>query len=114
MSQARTRLRFSLRTLFAIVVVSALGMKYVASYYSSSRRGMREASALGLEGFLYVPFDDVKRATDLTHHHHLVTFYAPLNWLDRQVFGGDHPVRSITWELGNTDPRYPRKLEGPP
>ena len=96
------RSRFELRLLMGLVVGSLL-VPYAGSYYYLSRRGMREARAYNMVGFLYVPADEVFATRDLSRHDFLMQLYAPLNWLDRTLFGGGAPVRGITW--GFSKPR---------
>ena len=91
----RSRLWLSLLTL----VVALLLVLYVGSYYNLSRRGMQEARAYHMHGFLYVPADEVFATRDLSQHYFRVRLYAPLNWLDQTLFGGDGPVRDIMWGL---------------
>jgi len=93
------RSRFRLGLLLALVVGLLLLVPYVGTYYHLSRRGMQEARAYHLAGFLYVPADEVFATRDLSRHSFRVRLYAPLNWLDRTLFGGDGPVRGITWGL---------------
>ena len=82
-----------------VITLFSLLCAYVGSYYRLSRRGMREEQAAGLAGFLYIPVDEVAATHDLTAHHRLTIFYAPLNLLDCEVFGGERPVGSIMWDL---------------
>jgi hypothetical protein len=77
----------------------SLAFAYVGSYYRLSRRGMSEAPVYGYRGFLYVPFAEAAASEDLTRHYCLAAFYAPLNWVDRQFFGGESPVVCIIWRL---------------
>jgi hypothetical protein len=58
---------------------------------------MAEAPAHGLIGFLYVPCRDVIATGDLSKHRALRFAFAPLNWIDRQFFGGDYPVDHIDY-----------------
>jgi hypothetical protein len=99
LSKPRRCFRFSLRTMFVLVTMCGIVLAYVASYYVCSRRGMREAHNLRLDGFLYVPWQDAADTQDLSRHQRLALFYAPLNVIDRSFFKGERPVRSITWEL---------------
>jgi hypothetical protein len=91
--------RFSLRTLLLAVMAAALLLAYVASYHRLSRRGMQEAKAVHLPGFLYVALEDAVSSKDLTWHHRLAVFYAPLNQLDRWAFDSPHPITCIMWDL---------------
>ncbi len=90
---------FSPRTLFVLIAVCALVSVYVGSYYRLSRRGMREAAANGMAGFLYIPLEGAVAKEDLTDHYRLAAFYGPINWIDRALFGGDDPLRGILWHL---------------
>ncbi len=94
--------QFSLRALLIGVAIFSLVAAYVGSYCRLSRRGMHEAKTYGLEGFLYVPADEVVASHDLTRHHAFMVFYAPLNWLDREFFGGISPTGSIMWDLNDS------------
>ena len=83
----------------ALAAALVLLFGYVSSYYQLSRRGMREAKAMNMRGFLYVPVKDALTTQDLTRHHRLAQFYAPVNWLDREVFGADGPTVCILFGL---------------
>jgi hypothetical protein len=93
---ARSRFRFRLLVACALAL---LLVPYVGSYYHLSRRGMREAKAYNMQGFLYVPANEVFETRDLSGHYRRMRLYSPLNWLDRTLFGGHGPVRGITWGL---------------
>jgi hypothetical protein len=81
------------------LIVGLLLVPYVGSYYHLSRRGMQEARPYNMQGFFYVPADEVWTTQDLSRHYFRMHLYAPLNWLDQTLFGGDGPVRGITWGL---------------
>jgi hypothetical protein len=85
--------------LLLVLIVTFLFVPYVGSYYHLSRRGMEEAKAYHMKGFLYVPADEAFTRRDLSQHYFLMRLYAPLNWLDQTLFGSDGPVRGITWRL---------------
>jgi hypothetical protein len=78
-----------------------MGSAYVGSYYRLSRRGVKEASQYGMDGFLYVPWNEVERSGDLTRHYKLARLYAPANWVNCQFFGGAGPIQGITWRLSD-------------
>ncbi|GEM_PF-6368668 len=80
------------RSLLIGAAVLATVLAYVGSYFCFSRRGMAEAEDVGLDGFLYVPFDAAAATEDLTRQHALAKLYAPLNWFDRQLMDSDVPV----------------------
>jgi hypothetical protein len=100
----RGRSRFRLWFLVTSVLAVPLVL-YVQSYYRLSRRGMREAREYHMEGFLYVPADEVLRTRDLSRHYALALLYAPANLLDETLFGAPGPVRGITWGLSKQDSR---------
>jgi hypothetical protein len=93
------RLRISLRKLIILVALSSLPLAYVGSYYRLSRRGIQEGQEYGIDGFLFVPFVEAAASQSLTRHYALATFYAPLNWIDRMIFGAPTPWINITWRL---------------
>jgi hypothetical protein len=62
-----------------------------------SRRGLSEASEFEGNCFLYIPIEEVDNPHDLLPHHRLRVFFAPVNWVDSNVFGGPSPIFSITW-----------------
>ena len=83
----------------ALAVVLVLFAVYVGTYYHASRRGMREAKQFNMCGFLYVPAEEVFARQDLSRHYAMAQIYAPLNWVDREVFGADGPARCILFGL---------------
>jgi hypothetical protein len=87
------------RRLIVLVALCSLLFAYVGSYYCLSRRRMHEAPEFGIDGFLYVPFAEAAASEDLTRHYALATFYAPVNWIDRAIFGAPGPCLSIRWRL---------------
>jgi hypothetical protein len=94
------RFRYRLRTLVVIVAALSMAFAHVGSYYRLSRRGLREASLIGLPGFLYVSFAEVAASKgDLTRHHRLTLFFSPLNWIDHQLFGTETPTRHVHWRI---------------
>lgn len=95
------KFRFSMRTVALAFVVLSMMLAYVGSYYRLSRRGMDEAKREGMdmEGFLYVSIEEAAATEDLSQHHRRARFYAPLNFVDRALFGGDWPIRGILWRL---------------
>ena len=86
------RARFTVRRMMLAVLIAALVMWYVGSYYRLSRRGMREAVDYGLDGFLYVPCALAAEPENQLRDFALATWYAPLNWLDRKLFGAPRPA----------------------
>jgi len=89
------RFRVSLRTYMVLVATLSLALAYVGSYYRLSRRGMSEALVYGIPGFVYVPAEEViasvpnaafRRA--MLRNHRLYWLFAPLNKLDRSLYGG--------------------------
>jgi hypothetical protein len=95
------RVRFTVLRMMVVVVVAALFFSSVGSYYRLSRRGMREAAELQVPGFLYVSLREVTETEDLSRQYALAVLYAPLNWLDRHIFGSPGP----TILKGSTAPR---------
>jgi hypothetical protein len=93
------RLRFTVRTLMIAVAVSSFAFAYVGSYYRLSRRGVQEAAEYGYSGFLYIPFEEARACEDLSRHHALARVYVPLNWIDRNLFGGPWPMLCIMWRV---------------
>ena len=82
-----------------ILVTLVLVLAYVGSYVFLSRRGIREAKEFGVEGFMYVACSKTGESEDLTRHFALVAFYAPLNWIDRELFGGEDPCECVASRL---------------
>ena len=93
------RPRLRLRTAFVAIAVLSLAMAYVGSYDRLKRRGLRQAADYGYVGFLYVPIEEASAAQDLSRHYAWVTFYEPLNLIDRVVFGGTTHWVSFMWRL---------------
>jgi hypothetical protein len=93
------RPRVTVRVLIVLVALCSLLLGYAGGYYRLSRRGMAEAREVSIDGFLYVPFAEAAASEDLTRHYALATFYAPLNWIDRVIFGAPSPWISIMWRL---------------
>src|SRR5262245_49542230 len=84
------------RRRFALALALALFAAYVGSYYHASRRGMQEAKKYNMCGCLYVPLDELIAARgDVSRHHALAEFCAPLNAIDRNLFGAPGPIRDI-------------------
>lgn len=89
----RRMFQFSLRTMLKLAVLVCLLTSYGTCYYRISRARMAEAAETGLEGFFYVPMDDIVAANDLTARHYLLAlFFAPANMVDHFVFGAPEPV----------------------
>ena len=94
------RVRFTVRRMMIWVVVAAMAMTYVISYYQLSRRGIREAADFGITGFLYVPVSEAAaRQATPPWHYVLALVYAPLNWIDQNLFGAPPPASGIMWRL---------------
>jgi hypothetical protein len=85
--------------LLLTLIVTFLLVPYVGSYYHLSRRGMEEAKAYHMHGFLYVPAEEAFSKRDLSEHYFRMRVYAPLNWLDQTLFGSDGPVSCILFGL---------------
>ena len=86
------------------VILAALALTYVSSYYHLSRRGMREASIHGIDGFFYVPISEITARIKaeqwpFSTNYPLKRFYAPLNWIDRSLFGGKVAADSFSFRL---------------
>jgi hypothetical protein len=104
-----TRLRWG--RIFALLVIPPLLLSYVGSYAYLSRRGMRQAETWGLKYFFYVPLGDPDlRKNDLTRQNRFVSFYAPLNWIDRTFFGGTQPCTGMDLSLAGK-PEQGQSLE---
>jgi hypothetical protein len=86
--------------LVAVAVLSVV-MAYVGSYDRLKRRGLRQAADYGYEGFLYVRMEEASAARDLSRHYAWATFYEPLNFVDRSVFGGPTHWVSFMWGLSD-------------
>lgn len=92
--------RFRLRTLMVAILIVCLFSAYAAKYYELLRRGAREAESYGLHGFLYVPCEEIFRTHDLTEQRCYALLFAPANWVDQQVFGGQPAITGgIMWSL---------------
>jgi hypothetical protein len=79
--------------------VSSLLVAYLTSYARLSRGGVHEAELYGLDGFLYVPFEEAAATEDLSRHHFLRILYTPANRIDQAIFDGPAPVSGILWRL---------------
>jgi hypothetical protein len=95
--------QFLLRSFFVGIALLTVLLSYGGSYYRLSRRGLAQAETYGLEGFLYVPADDVFLTQDLRRHYSLAHFYTPANWIDQNVCGGKAPVACILFSLEKHD-----------
>ena len=89
----------NLRRWIWVAMVSFVVAIYVGSYITLRTRSIAEASPLNFEGFLYVPLNDVMASHDLSTHYFLSYVFAPLNYVDRALFGGPGPVRCILFDL---------------
>ena len=83
----------------AFAVVLGLGIPYASSYYHLSRRGMREAKALRMPGFLYIPAREATGDEELSRHYALAQFYAPANAVDHALTGAEGPVGCMLFHL---------------
>ena len=73
---------------------------YVGSYYYLSRKGMREAAAMHMEGcFFYTRLDEIPDKKNLAVHFFCVPLFAPINWIDRTFFGGPSPPMCVMFDL---------------
>jgi hypothetical protein len=94
-------MRFSLRTIAIACLLLCVLLTYVGSYYRLSRRGMREAEVYDMDGFYYIPMEELMLSHSFEgKHFRRATFYAPANAIDRMWFGGkpigSSPLRSIS------------------
>jgi hypothetical protein len=81
-----------------LVAVLALLFAYVGTYYRLSRRGIPEAMEHSEHAFAYVPIGDIDSSVptrvfqkNAARHFTLCVLFAPLNWLDRKLFGAPEP-----------------------
>ena len=95
----RWKPQFSLRMMLALCIVFGLLFAYVGSYYRISRRGMREAVELEMEGFYYARLEHMLATHDMTQHERLSTIFAPANWLDQLIFGAPSPGSDLFCKL---------------
>jgi hypothetical protein len=102
-ANAGSRFQISLRALMVLCIVLGLLFAYVGSCYRLSRRGMREAEEIKLEGFFYIPIADAAAGHD-RRHYWLMVFFAPANWVDQRVFGAPGPASSVMWGLSPWHP----------
>lgn len=72
-----------------LTIVLAVLVAYVTSYCVISHRGVKDAAAEGRPAFFYVSSDQYYSSpTGRELHFRLLLLYAPLNWIDRTIFGG--------------------------
>jgi hypothetical protein len=105
----KIRLRWG--RILALIFVLPPFFAYAGSYTYVSRRGMQEAQAYNMKGFLYVPMEEVFATQDLSQHEKLAKFYAPANWVDRTFFDGDGPIVCILWGLSKETAEEPGASE---
>jgi hypothetical protein len=92
------------------IVIPGLLVLYVGSYVYLSGRGKAELKQTPTTGFFYVPLDDIDQGSvGLRRHYQRCSFFAPLNWVDRECFGGCGPVSGITWGLSGEISSVERK-----
>ena len=91
--------RFRLRTLFICLTCFCALMAYSGTYYQLSRRGMVDAAEYEMDGFLYVPLHDVLASEDLSAHYRYCVVFAPVSWVDRNIFSGPSPIACIMFRL---------------
>ncbi|WP_430453735.1 hypothetical protein [Rhodopirellula europaea] len=94
--------RLRLRTLLALVAIVAVPMSYAGRYVQLRQRSHAESVEHGMSGLLYAPSADVFRTQDLSLHYRRCAIFAPANWIDRTFFGGDDPIRGITFSLDDS------------
>ena len=80
----------------AILVVL---MIYVICYMQLRNRGLHEMKPYDSDGFLYDSVDRVFQTHDLSTHHFRQWIFAPVNFVDQQVFGGPQPVLCMMFDL---------------
>lgn len=81
------------------LVLFFLLLSYVCTYCYLSRRGLAQAATDGWDSFVYVEIDERFTSADAARHYLLARVFAPLNWLDHQLFGTPGPVKCILTEL---------------
>jgi hypothetical protein len=93
--------RMTVRRWMIVVGLAALAFAYLGSYYRLSRRGMDEAAAFGCDGsFFYISFDEAVRIGNQANALHQArrSWYAPLNWIDRKIYGAPAPEVRIMFK----------------
>jgi hypothetical protein len=92
LAKIQTRRRWAAVVVFLLI--------YVGSYYHLSPRGLAETeAAMGVEGVFYARIDGGITTADLVQHQLLAWVFAPLNWLDHQLFDTPEPPLCIPTEL---------------
>jgi hypothetical protein len=108
--------RMTRRRWIILHVAVILLIAYVSSYFYVSRQRFREYQGQ-LPGFLYVSLESLRKDPEghwRVKHTLLAYFYAPINTLDRDVFGGPSPWLSIvTTENADGTSGPPKKLRIP-
>ena len=73
---------------------------YVIAYINLRNRSIRETQRFNLtEGMLYDSVENLEKSHDLSTHHFRSRIFAPLNTVDRLMFGGKAPIRGIMFDL---------------
>jgi hypothetical protein len=78
---------------FALLIFS-----YFGTYLWITRGNQAKLDEYGIHGVLYVSFDEVLRTKDLSRHYRRAMVFAPANWLDQNLLGGDGPT-NITFDI---------------
>ncbi len=84
---------------------------YVGAYGVLRSQGLRESEEYGMTGFYYVSLHDLEADTDpdqlMSVHRLRRVFFAPINWLDANFFGGPAPldggIRKLSAECRGAD-----------
>ena len=83
----------------SVACVVCLAICYVSVYLILRNRGIREMRQYDSVGLLYDSVENVERTHDLSIHLFRSCLFAPLNFLDQQLFGCPGPVKSILFDL---------------
>lgn len=84
-------------------MLAGLLVAYITSYVHISRTRWKEVQEYKFPGFLYVPLAWLSNDEDESWrkwHFGLMVFYAPINKIDSELFGGPSPVVCVLTGIG--------------
>lgn len=83
----------------ATTLTICLLVTYSVIYVTLRNRGLREWKPYDTDGFLYDSTERVLRTHDMSIHEFRYRLFAPANYVDRNLFGGPHPIACLLMDI---------------